>query len=100
MKGEPMLTYKASKNDVLGDGWARQIERVWAKMKELDPTTCAIPGAYSLWQYAQCYVAEMEHRIVASPQACVITGAPVPLDQIDDLEALNDRAVEALRDDG
>lgn len=94
-----MLIYQPTDSDVMGDRWASQTVAVWDKMRELDPVLCSVPGAYELWQYAHCYLAEMRHRVVASPQACAIAGGPVPLDRMDEFEALNDRAFEAIREE-
>ena len=87
-------------NDILGDSWSGQTQRIWDKMKSADSELASKPHAWSLWQWAQCVLAGRESNIVASPQCIAIAanyhGEEGPdLDLLDPLLDLSDRVIRA-----
>jgi len=90
--------YQPGKSDVLGDRWAVRTRDVWKRMLELDPELTSKPHAGSLWQWAQCELADMKHRVVASPEAIAMAAAyngdpELDLDLLDPLLELSDKVM-------
>ena len=73
-------------NDILGDAWSKKVQKAWDRMMELDRDLTAKPHAYHLWQWSMCQMAGMNHRVVASPNACLhaaqVLGDPLPDSQL------------------
>ena len=71
---ENLVFIRPGPKDLLGDYWAEAVGQAWDLMKEMDPETCAIRNAWAVFQWTQCKLAAMEHRIVAGPEAIAAFG--------------------------
>lgn len=85
-------------NDLLGDGWACSIRRVWEEMQKRSPQLCAVEGAYCLWQWAHCELAGLPGRAVAGPTCMALTGKPVPFEKLEELMSLSDVIIKEITD--
>lgn len=99
-----MTILTPASNDILGDRWAASVRRIFERACEAEgitkDNTEGLGVIWNLFQWQYCQWAEMQGRVIASPQAMAMCGWEITDAMLATADRLLDVQSELLEKEG